>query len=128
MSVLAKVSKSSLMALLLIAAPAATGAMANEPKLAGWAAVRADGTLLRAKGVSKVTPGSTGTYTIKFDRNVRKCAYFAQIANPEEATFVLGLTTAMYPDIGKKKRVKLAIFDSNSSVGFNHGFFVQALC
>ncbi len=106
----------------------AFGAKAGEPKSAGWASVRADGEMLRAKGVSKVTRKDTGSYTIKFDRAVRNCAYFVQIANPEEATFVLGLTTAVHPDGGKRKRVKLVIYDTASRVAFDHGFFVHAYC
>ena len=44
-----------------------------------WAVVNSDGTLARGKGALSATQFSTGTYGVRFDRNVTKCVYTATI-------------------------------------------------
>lgn len=49
-----------------------------------WAVVNANATLARGRGVVSVTKGdvATGSYVVKFSRNVASCSYVATVGQP----------------------------------------------
>lgn len=51
-----------------------------------WAVIAADATLTRGSHVVSSTKQGTGAYAVRFDRNVRNCAYEATLGqNPSDA-------------------------------------------
>lgn len=48
-----------------------------------WAAVEADGDLVRDKGVAEVNNSDEGAYYIEFNRNVLNCVWQATMAAPD---------------------------------------------
>lgn len=70
--------------------PSGAGAVANGGSAQFFAVVHANATIARDKGAVSATKILTGSYEVKFARNIKQCVYTATIGNPGAGNPVSG--------------------------------------
>ena len=93
-----------------------------------WAKVNADGTLLAGKGATSVTRGGGG-YFVRFDRDIRNCAYIATVGETNTAYFDPGEVQATHSTgAGSPDRDVYVAMSDNDTGALARGFSLVVVC
>lgn len=112
--------------------PAGPAGPAGTPATKLFAVVDSNGTLARGSGATEATSVGTGEYTVRFNQNVRGCAYVATIGlSASEGTSPSGeITVAGEFGGGDPAAVNGVFVSTRSSTGAsaNRGFHLAVFC
>ena len=94
-----------------------------------FAVVSSAGALARGAGAVSSTAGSngTGTYNVKFNRNIRNCVYIATLGDPGSSVIPVAGQIGVTGDVNDVQSVFIVTRDQAGTVA-NRGFMLKVSC
>lgn len=107
--------------------PAGPAGPAGAPATKLFAVVNANGTLARGSGAPTATRGGTGVYAVRFNQNVRNCAYTATIGLSDAAGASAPGEITVVGENASENGVFLITHDSAGAAS-DRGFHLAVFC
>ncbi len=93
-----------------------------------WAVVQANGTLVRANGVTAVAHPATGVYIATFTADVHGCAYIGNPGDPTTGFVNTASTVSVSRRVGSRHQLYIQVWNQQTSALADLPFHVFAYC
>lgn len=95
----------------------------------GWAVISSAGTLISGKGVKSSSSFGTGSYKVKFNKGIKKCAVLVTAGDSSpNATGLASMTFWTRPHAKNHRVLEVYSYDNDTKTHSDTGFSILVQC